>query len=151
MDYLADDYEIGRRIAEQGMKVDLSDVVVETYLPPYTLRQFVDHQLRWGRTVRDSRRWGYLGLVFTFGIPWALLALVLSLFLNREVPAAWALLVAVTGLRGAVAVLAGWSVLRDRMAMRLCRCFRSATRSHCWFGLRVFSVTRWSGEAIRSF
>ncbi len=85
VDYLADDYEIGRRIAEQGMKVDLSDVVVETFLPPYTLRQFVDHQLRWGRTVRDSRRWGYLGLVFTFGIPWALLALVLSLFLNREV------------------------------------------------------------------
>jgi ceramide glucosyltransferase len=119
VDYLADDYEIGRRIAEQGMKVDLSDVVVETHLPPYTLRQFVDHQLRWGRTVRDSRRWGYLGLVFTFGIPWALLALVLSWFLNREVPAAWALLVAVTGLRGAVAVLAGWFVLRDRMAMRL--------------------------------
>ena len=119
VDYLADDYEIGRRIAEQGMKVDLSGVVVETHLPPYTLRQFVDHQLRWGRTVRDSRRWGYLGLVFTFGIPWALLALVLSLFLNREVPTAWALLVAVTGLRGAVAVLAGWFVLRDRMAMRL--------------------------------
>ena len=75
--------------------------------------------INWGRTVRDSRRWGYLGLVFTFGIPWALLALVLSLFLNREVPTAWALLVAVTGLRGAVAVLAGWFVLRDRMAMRL--------------------------------
>ena len=99
MDYLADDYEIGRRIAAQGLKVELSDVVVETYLPPYTLRQFVDHQLRWGRTVRDSRRWGYLGLVFTFGIPWALLALVLSLFLNRGVLAAWVLLVAVAGLR----------------------------------------------------
>jgi ceramide glucosyltransferase len=119
VDYLADDYEIGRRIAAKGLKVELSDVAVETYLPPYTLRQFADHQLRWGRAVRDSRRWGYLGLVFTFGIPWALLVLVLSLFLNREVPAAWALLIAVTGLRGAVAVLAGWSVLSDRGAMRL--------------------------------
>ena len=74
VDYLADDYEIGRRMAERGLKVTLSDVVVETFLPAYTLRQFVDHQLRWGRTVRDSRRWGYLGLVLTFGFPWALLA-----------------------------------------------------------------------------
>ena len=57
VDYLADDYEIGRRLAERGLTVILSDVVVETFLPAYTLRQFVDHQLRWGRTVRDSRRW----------------------------------------------------------------------------------------------
>ena len=72
VDYLADDYEIGRRMVERGLTVTLSDVVVETFLPAYTLRQFLDHQLRWGRAVRDSRRWGYLGLVLTFGLPWAL-------------------------------------------------------------------------------
>ena len=33
VDYLADDYEIGRRIAERGLRVELSDVVVETFLP----------------------------------------------------------------------------------------------------------------------
>ena len=76
VDYLADDYEIGRRMAERGLRVTLSDVVVETFLPAYTLRQFVEHQLRWGRTVRDSRRWGYLGLALTFGFPWAVLAVV---------------------------------------------------------------------------
>ena len=70
VDYLGDDYEIGRRIAERGLTVTLSDVVVETFLPAYTLREFFDHQLRWGRTVRDSRRWGYLGLGLTFGFPW---------------------------------------------------------------------------------
>ena len=70
----------------------LSDVVVETFLPAYTLRQFVDHQLRWGRTVRDSRRWGYLGLVLTFGLPWA----VLALMLGHGALWAWALLAAVT-------------------------------------------------------
>ncbi|HMJ24019.1 MAG TPA: bacteriohopanetetrol glucosamine biosynthesis glycosyltransferase HpnI [Terriglobales bacterium] len=112
-DYLADDYEIGRRLAAQGLKVKLSDVVVETYLPHYTLRQFADHQLRWGRTVRDSRRWGYLGLGLTFGIPWALLVLVLS----QGVFSAWALLVAVFSVRVAVALLVGWSVLRDRQVL----------------------------------
>ena len=119
VDYLADDYEVGRRIAAQGLKVELSDVVVETYLPSYTLRQFVDHQLRWGRTVRDSRRWGYLGLVVTFGIPWALLALSLSLLLGCGVLAASVLLIAVTCLRVAVALLVGRSVLRDRQVLPL--------------------------------
>ncbi len=119
VDYLADDYEIGRRIAEHGLKVKLSAVVVETYLPAYTLRQFVDHQLRWGRTVRDSRRWGYLGLVLTFGLPWAVLAGWLSLLLGHGVLAVWALLVAVTSLRVAVALLVGWSVLRDRRVLPL--------------------------------
>ncbi len=41
--------------------------------PAYSLRQAFQHQLRWARTIRDSRRWGYAGLVVTFGIPWALL------------------------------------------------------------------------------
>ena len=115
VDYLADDYEIGRRMAERGLRVTLSDVVVETFLPAYTLRQFVDHQLRWGRTVRDSRRWGYLGLVLTFGFPWALLAVVGS----HGALWAWALLAAVLGLRVAVALVVGWSVLRDRQVLRL--------------------------------
>ena len=119
VDYLADDYEVGRRIAAQGLKVELSDVVVETYLPSYTLRQFVDHQLRWGRTVRDSRRWGYLGLVVTFGIPWALLALSLSLLLGCGVLATSVLLIAVTCLRVAVALLVGRSVLQDRQVLPL--------------------------------
>ncbi len=115
VDYLADDYEIGRRMAERGLRVTLSDVVVETFLPAYTLRQFVDHQLRWGRTVRDSRRWGYLGLVLTFGFFWAWLAVVLS----QGAVWAWALMGAALALRFAVGLAVGWSVLRDRQALRL--------------------------------
>ena len=115
VDYLADDYEIGRRMAERGLRVTLSDVVVETFLPAYTLRQFVDHQLRWGRTVRDSRRWGYLGLALTFGFPWALLAVVGS----QGALWSWALLAAALALRVAVALVVGWSVLRDRQVLRL--------------------------------
>ena len=112
-DYLADDYQIGKRLAGHGLKVELSDVVVETFLPSYTGRQFLAHQLRWARGVRDSRRWGYLGLVLTFGLPWAILALLLS----RGAFWAWGLLVAVAVLRAAVAITVGWSVLRDRRAL----------------------------------
>jgi ceramide glucosyltransferase len=74
-DYLADDYELGRRIAASGKRVELSAATVTTFLPAYTLGEFFRHQLRWSRTIRDARRWGYAGLLFTFGLPWALLTL----------------------------------------------------------------------------
>ena len=115
VDYLADDYEIGKRIAQRGLKVKLSEVVVETFLPAYTLRQFLDHQLRWGRAVRDSRRGGYFGLVLTFGLPWAILALAFT----RGVLWAWILLAVVASLRLAVALTVGWSVLRDGQVLSL--------------------------------
>jgi len=114
VDYLADDYQIGSRIAALGLKVKLSDVVVDTFLPRYTLRGFFDHQLRWARTVRDSRFWGYVGLGLTFGLPWALLTLILS----RGAAWAWALLACTAVMRLAVAIVFGKYVLKDRQAMR---------------------------------
>jgi ceramide glucosyltransferase len=114
VDYLADDYQIGSRIAALGLKVDLSDVVVDTFLPRYTLRGFFDHQLRWARTVRDSRFWGYVGLGLTFGLPWALLALIFS----RGAAWAWALLACTAVMRFAAAIVFGKYVLKDRQAMR---------------------------------
>ena len=114
VDYLADDYQIGSRIAALGLKVELSDVVVDTFLPRYTLRGFFDHQLRWARTVRDSRFWGYVGLGLTFGLPWALLALIFS----RGAAWAWALLACTAVMRFAVAIVFGKYVLKDRQAMR---------------------------------
>jgi ceramide glucosyltransferase len=151
VDYLADDYEIGRRIAARGLDVKLSEVAVETFLPAYTLREFVGHQLRWGRTVRDSRRWGYLGLVVTFGLPWALLALFLSLWLSRGTLAAWLLLVAVTGLRVAVALLVGWSVLRDRQVLGLLPLlpFRDLVALLVWIASFAGHTVVWRGESFR--
>ncbi|PYX49725.1 MAG: glycosyl transferase, partial [Acidobacteria bacterium] len=75
VDFLADDYELGRRIAGIGLQVRLSDVIVETYLPAYDLRGFLSHQLRWARGVRDSRAGGYIGLISTYGLFWALATL----------------------------------------------------------------------------
>jgi len=113
-DYLADDYEFGRRVADLGLEVMLSDVVVETHLPAYDFRAFLAHQIRWGRGVRDSRWGGYVGLVTTFGLTWSLLNLISA----RAAPWAWIVLGAVVALRLAVALMVGRVVLRDRQLRR---------------------------------
>jgi ceramide glucosyltransferase len=76
-EYLADDYELGLRIAKLGLRVELSSEVVETHLPDYDFRGFFLHQLRWARTIRASRPGGYFGLLLTFTLPWALAALLI--------------------------------------------------------------------------
>ena len=77
-DHLADDYELGARVAQAGYRVALAGEVVETNVPGYGWRGFFDHQLRWLRTVRDARPAGYAGLIFTHGLMWAALNVVAS-------------------------------------------------------------------------
>ena len=114
VDYLADDYELGKRIAALGLDVKLSDVVVETFLPAYRLQDFVAHQLRWARGVRDARAGGYFGLIFTFGMLWALVAVAASAGSLWS----WAGLAFVLSLRLTVAFVVGWRVLRSGDALR---------------------------------
>jgi ceramide glucosyltransferase len=98
-DALADDYELGHRIVEAGGEVVLSREPVWTMYPAQTLRSFWDHQVRWARTVRLCRPLAYLGLVFTQGLPWTLLAMLVA-------PSIWI----------AGAYLFGYLILRFGMA-----------------------------------
>jgi ceramide glucosyltransferase len=51
-DCLADDYQLGNRIARNGYRIELCPVVVECWDPPMTWRSVWKHQLRWARTIR---------------------------------------------------------------------------------------------------
>ena len=113
-DYLADDYQIGARVHRAGFRVELADEVVETSVRAYGFSDFLHHQLRWMRTMRESRRGGYAGMVFSYGLAWASLNLIATGF---SLPAL-ALLSLALFLRVALALGVGVGLLNDRQALR---------------------------------
>lgn len=113
VDHLADDFELGSRISKIGFEVVLVDLVVETHLPAYSFREFFEHQMRWARSTRDSRRKGYIGILLTFGLPWAMIAVLLA----RGAWWSWIVLAAAALLRAAVALRVG-NVVHDSSIKR---------------------------------
>jgi len=73
-EYLADDYQLGARIAALGRRVLISDCVVETSLGAGTWRDVWTHQVRWSRTIRVSRTAGYFGYLVTQLTFWSIIA-----------------------------------------------------------------------------
>lgn len=147
LEYLADDYQLGAKLAQQGLRVKLSGMVVETFLPHYSFGDFVEHQLRWGRTIRDSRPWGYFGLVTTFGIAWALLTILFA----RGAWWAWALFAAMLVVRMAMAVIVGGRTLGDskvRPSLWLLP-LRDLLAVVVWAGSFFGNTVRWRGDLFR--
>lgn len=108
-DYLADDFQLGRRAALAGYGVRLSDYVVEVALSGEKLRRTLARELRWARTIRASRPWGNVGLIFTYGFTYALLFLLASGFSKLG----WAVFVGATAVRGISAFVGARVCLDD--------------------------------------
>ena len=70
----SDDFELGNRIARLGYRVELMCEPVWMVFPEETLGEFWDHEVRWSVGLRNVRPAGYLGMLFTHGLPWSLLA-----------------------------------------------------------------------------
>ena len=79
-DYLADDYQLAKRITRLGKTALLSTYTVETALGDETWKGSWKHQLRWARTIRASKGGGYAGLPITQAGIWIILALVSGAF-----------------------------------------------------------------------
>ncbi len=141
---LADDYDLGTGIKRAGFATALSRYVAETHAPDYDLQHFWKHQIRWNRTVRDARPAGYAGLIFTFGIWWALLAMVFSH------GAMWAglLFAAVLGMRYLMAIGAGGIVLNDQFLIRdlWLLPLRDAMSIVVWIASYFGKTVVWRGE-----
>lgn len=141
---LADDYELGRRIAKAGGRVLLSRETVWTMYPAQTTKSFWDHQVRWARTVRMCRPFSYFGLVFTLGLPWAVLAALVA-------PTKWiavGYVVAYLVLRHTMAWTVGiWGVGDDVLRRKLWLVpLRDAIYVAVWFASFASNRIVWGGE-----
>jgi ceramide glucosyltransferase len=102
VDYFSDDYELGNRIATNGHRVALIPHPVAIVYPRQALRDAFHHQLRWNLSIRFSRPAGHLGLIFTQGLPLAILAAICAPSIG------WA-----------AGVLAGYIILRRISAWKI--------------------------------
>ena len=71
----ADDLFIGRRAVEQGLEAKLLPYVVQSVADFRTLHELMLKRIRWMTVMRFMRPWGHLGLIFTWGLLWALVAI----------------------------------------------------------------------------
>jgi len=72
LDCLADDYQLGHRIARRGGRIALSTVVVECWSAPMGWAEVWRHQLRWARTIRVCQPAPYFFSVLSNATLWPL-------------------------------------------------------------------------------
>ncbi len=146
-DYLADDYLLGYYTAREGYEVVLSDCVVEHVAGADTIAAMLKRQLRWGRSVRRSRPWGYRGLILTYGTATSLMALVAWNFASL----AWWLFAATIMIRFLPVFVVGVWGLKDRALARYF--WLVPARDLITFGVWVISLfgdqIEWRGVNFR--
>lgn len=108
-DYLADDYQLAKRLTGLGGRAVMSKAVVATALGDSSWAGVWKHQVRWARTIRVSRGDGYIGLPVTHSGLWALLAAAVGM---------WPLALVVVAVRIAAGLAGGHFVLRSAFALR---------------------------------
>jgi len=140
----SDDYELGNRIAKAGGKVVLSRESVWTMYPAQSARSFWEHQVRWARTVRLCRPVSFAGLIFTHGLPWALLAALVAP--SASIAAAY--LVGYLALRLLMAWTVGvWGVCDDVLRRRIWLVpVRDAIHFFVWMASFASNRIKWGGE-----
>jgi ceramide glucosyltransferase len=140
-DYLAEDFVMGKLAAERGYGVILSSYVIEHRIGAQGFLANMKHRLRWNRSTRRSRPWGYVGQVFTIPLPPALL-------LWAVAPEWWPVAAAAVVLRAA----AGWATagraLRDPLTSRLWWLVpvQDVASFLCWLGGFFGNTIVWRGR-----
>ncbi|MGA3037040.1 MAG: bacteriohopanetetrol glucosamine biosynthesis glycosyltransferase HpnI [Vulcanimicrobiaceae bacterium] len=77
-DHVADDHLLGKLVTDHGLRVILSNYVVENVIDEAGIESVWARELRWSRTIRSVRPLGHALSFLTFGLPLAALATLLT-------------------------------------------------------------------------
>ena len=135
-DVLADDYQLGNRIARDGGRIVLCPVVVDCRESSRGWKEVWKHQLRWARTIRVCRPSAYFFSILGNATLWPLLA---AQFSSLQLSADWSLpwsgsfqvgsaTVSVVSVRGGISLSWAFFLLLFCLAARVLTAFQLQRR-----------------------
>ncbi len=144
--HLADDYVLGRRVAEAGWGLRLLPYVVETVPDSQTMRDVWRHHLRWARTYRVCQPVGWFATIIIQTTLWGVLAVLAT----GGAAIGWlalatALLCRLLGLRAIAGMLRDTDTVRHLWLVPLKDLAYSGVWCASWLGRDV----DWSGQRLR--
>jgi ceramide glucosyltransferase len=146
-DFLADDYQLGFRVAQTGLQVKILPYVVSTNNPEMSFRDYLSHQLRWARTYRICRPGGYLA----YGITHALVYSLAILLATGLAPWAWGLAAATLVFRGVLAGFSERNCLQGRLPLGAFALLpaKDLLAFGLWLASFLGSRVNWGGRSFR--
>ena len=149
-DCLADDYQVGNRIAKQGHSIALCPIVVECWDAPANWTEVWKHQLRWARTIRVCQPLPYFFSILSNASLW---------------PGLWlAVAVAATSPLGAPLAASVFLLVRIGLAQSLQRRFtpdrklvapawlvpvKDVLSAGIWLGAFAGNTIEWRGRKLK--
>jgi ceramide glucosyltransferase len=82
LNHLADDYELGNRVSQLGLRVIVPPLLLDCVVPTESFGEAFIRMQRWKRTIRRSRGAQFLGVIIIYPVFWAFILATLQ-------PRAW--------------------------------------------------------------
>lgn len=149
-DYCSDDYVLGRDVADSGRRVVMSHHVIDHVVINRSFGCSMNHQIRWMKSTRCSRRAGHAGTALTFSMPFGVLGMIGAIGLHE-----WGLgagLFAAGYLnRVILSLVAGWGVVGDRRALASAWLYplRDLMGFFFWCASYTGRIIVWRGDRYR--
>ena len=147
---LADDYQLGHRIAQRGHRIALCPVVVECWDAPMNWCDVWKHQLRWARTIRVCRPLPYFFSILSNATLWPLLWLIASLVWSKTLCAP---LIAVVCLLIRIVLAQNlqrrFMQSRDNIAPPWLAPVKDLQQAAIWAGAFLGNTVEWRGQKMR--
>lgn len=147
---LADDYQLGHRIAQRGHRIALCPVVVECWDAPMNWCDVWKHQLRWARTIRVCQPVPYFFSILSNATLWPLLWLIASLVWSKTLCAP---LIAVVCLLIRIVLAQNlqrrFMQSRDNIAPPWLAPVKDLQQAAIWAGAFLGNTVEWRGQKMR--
>jgi len=132
-----DDLLVGRLIAEQGYRVELSRYAVDTVSDYQSLSDLLHKRLRWLVVMRHMRPAGHLGLIFTHGLLWSLVAVIAH--------PTWITAALYFGIYATLRVIMTWLI--GGYGLKQEKLWQKMPIVFCW---DAFALVMWSASFLRN-